>query len=242
MADTETTSDRNSFRILVKASKEGGDSGLCKPATTRSQGSQDERPEVETSHPQQQPPPPPAREYDWRDGFLSPCSDHLGHPNPRASPKHSRPVRSASDTAEVPAATTHDDPPTHDLDILSKRLANVGLMDSMCPAAPAGAPTDERWATQVHSLLTHLANKVDAEIESQSFMRRRKAFHRSNSMANVGQGGMPGASGLTGVYEHVLKDWVHRLQQVPLEVIRLYPGLKRELDKIRWQYGSLTHA
>ncbi|KAG0099358.1 hypothetical protein BGZ93_007960 [Podila epicladia] len=112
-------------------------------------------------------------------------------------------------------------------------------MESMCPVAPA-APTDERWATQVHSLLTHLANKVDAEIESQSFMRRRKALHRSNSMANVGQGGVPGASGMTGVYEHVLQDWVHRLQQVPLEVIRLYPGLKRELDKIRWQYGSLA--
>ncbi|KAG0334013.1 hypothetical protein BG000_008706 [Podila horticola] len=112
-------------------------------------------------------------------------------------------------------------------------------MDSICPLVPA-AQTDERWAIQVHSLLTHLANKVDGEIESQSFVRR-KALHRSNSMVNVGQGG-PGASGLTGVYEHVLQDWVLRLQQVPLEVIRLYPGLKRELDKIRWQYGSLARA
>ncbi|KAG0026845.1 hypothetical protein BGZ82_009279 [Podila clonocystis] len=212
-----------------------------KLGTTRSQGSQDERSEVETPHPQPAP-PPPAREYDWRDGFLSPCSDYLGQ-NPRTNHTPSRPVRSASD-AEVPTTTTThvDDPPTNDLDILSKRLANVGLMDSLCPLDPA-APTDERWATQVHSLLTHLANKVDAEIEAQSFARRRKALHRSNSMANVGQGGASQCgNGLTGVYENMLQDWVQRLQQVPLEVIRLHPGLKRELDKIRWQYGSLARA
>ncbi|KAF8988486.1 hypothetical protein BGZ52_009267 [Haplosporangium bisporale] len=202
----------------------------------------EEQPELEAV--QQPQPTTSTREYDWRDGFLSPCSDYFGS-NPRTTPPI-RPVRSASD-AEVTATTTAhtDPPPVNDLDMLSKRLANVGLMDAMCPVVVVVTHnTDERWATQVHSLLTHLANKVDTEMESQSFVRRR-ALQRSNSMANVSQGGISGGGGgvelATGVYEHVLRDWVQRLQQVPLEVIRQHPGLKRELDKIRWQYGSVAH-
>ncbi|KAF9392263.1 hypothetical protein CPB97_002829 [Podila verticillata] len=186
------------------------------------------------------------REYDWRDGFLSPCSDYFGS-NPQTTPPI-RPVRSASDAQVTSTTTAHTDPPpANDLDILSKRLANVGLMDAMCPAVLLVTHTDERWATQVHSLLSHLANKVDTEMESQSFVRR-KTLHRSNSMVNVGQGGLSGGGGggvelaTGGVYEHVLRDWVQRLQQVPLEVIRQHPGLKRELDKIRWQYGSLAYG
>ncbi|KAG0344619.1 hypothetical protein BG004_004306, partial [Podila humilis] len=139
--------------------------------------------------------------------------------------------------------------PLGNMDILSKRLANLQVIDSFCaPSSVAHSGildqtndkaqsqsqggiaswevADDRQASQLHCLLTHLANKIDSEMEQAARIRH----HRKKTMEDVHSSRASVES--AGIYEQLLRDWIRRLLHIPLDNIRLYPGLKREMDKI----------
>ncbi|KAF9094071.1 hypothetical protein BGX23_002565 [Mortierella sp. AD031] len=154
--------------------------------------------------------------------------------------------------------------PTQDISFLTKRLANLQLMDSLCPVsdsvssdttlnnhpqAQAPEPTtmmtlDSAWAMQIQLLLTHLAEQTDLEQES----RHRPLpppplpLPLSLTLGKRGEG--------VGLYKQVLTDWLLRLDQlasIPAEsgtgsLYKEHPGLKREVEKIRWQHNVPSRA
>ncbi|KAF9352813.1 hypothetical protein BGX26_009376 [Mortierella sp. AD094] len=115
----------------------------------------------------------------------------------------------------------------HDISMLTKRLANLQLMDSLCPSKSfpqeQQPQMDSVWGAQIQRLLAHLSEQTDVE---------DKAVQPS-----IGAGANAGNIVPVGIYEIVLTDWVQRLDQVPEGVYKDHPWLKREVDKIRWQHG-----
>jgi len=150
-------------------------------------------------------------------------------------------------------------PPTQDISFLTKRLANLQLMDSLCPVSNAAcqqqqqqqASMDSAWAMQIQLLLTHLAEQTDIEQESRSrplpppplppsdlSTLSEEDIHKRNAM-------MEG----TGLYKQVLTDWLLRLDLLAVattstptsfsagSLYKDHPGLKREVEKIKWQHN-----
>ncbi|OAQ28331.1 hypothetical protein K457DRAFT_565837 [Linnemannia elongata AG-77] len=157
--------------------------------------------------------------------------------------------------------TTTTQPVTQDISFLTKRLANLQLMDSLCPVSTA-TPTehllpqqqqqqggmDATWAMQIQLLLTHLAEQTDIEQESRP--RPLPPPPRPHSLLlplseeEPKAGQKKKVEGM-GLYKQVLTDWLLRLDQLstitsPSTGSSLYKdhsGLKREIEKIRWQHN-----
>ncbi|KAF9199295.1 hypothetical protein BGZ49_010619, partial [Haplosporangium sp. Z 27] len=134
----------------------------------------------------------------------------------------------------------------HDISILTKRLANLQLMDSLCPGKLTQneqvQPTmDSAWGTQIQHLLVHLSEQTDIEEKapspnstassSSSRPTASSSSIRSGNTLHMGTGAVAGQGANIGVYEMVLTDWIHRLDQVPEGVYKDHPWLKREVDK-----------
>jgi len=131
--------------------------------------------------------------------------------------------------------------PEHDITLLTRRLSNIQLIDTLCPitgmmttAADSAIATergwmDATWAMQIQQLLIHLSAQADLEAESKP--RRRTPHYTgiqgSNFMISEAS---------KGLFEQLLSDWIQRMDQLPPSVFRDHPGLKREVDKIRWQH------
>ncbi|KAG9065024.1 hypothetical protein KI688_002343 [Linnemannia hyalina] len=156
-------------------------------------------------------------------------------------------------------------PVTQDISFLTKRLANLQLMDSLCPVSTP-TPTqhllpqqqqqqqqqqrqggmDATWAMQIQLLLTHLAEQTDLEQESR--LRPLPPPPRPHSLLlpeEEPEAGQKKKVNSVGVYKQVLTDWLLRLDQLstitsPSTGSSLYNdhlGLKREVEKIRWQHN-----
>ncbi|KAI1315121.1 hypothetical protein EDD11_001268 [Mortierella claussenii] len=146
---------------------------------------------------------------------------------------------------------------THDISMLTKRLANVRLMDSLCPRVrpdlqqqPHQILLDSTWASQIQQLLIHLAEQADLEDKTQLLTVPANVVGSSypqygsgacadaqKKHSTVTVAGDQRAGLMTGLHEQVLGDWIARLDQLADIVYSCHPGLKREVDKIRWQHG-----
>ncbi|KAF9112971.1 hypothetical protein BGX27_002445 [Mortierella sp. AM989] len=138
----------------------------------------------------------------------------------------------------------------HDISMLTKRLANLQLMDSLCPgkspqyAQPQSQqqpPMDAAWASQIQQLIIHLSEQTDLEDKAVqpriSTSSSSLSSTRSGNSSGNSAGANAGANLPIGIYEIVLNDWVQRLDQVSDGAYKDHPGLKREVEKIRWQHG-----
>ncbi|KAF9194952.1 hypothetical protein BGZ50_005418 [Haplosporangium sp. Z 11] len=141
-----------------------------------------------------------------------------------------------------------------DISILSKRLANIRLMDSLCPTeqdqhSPSPPQQqqqlqlrpqqqqqhemDSTRAAEIHQLLIHLADQTDLEDERRSRTQPRSGFRSAGAAT---------AQEKLGLCKQILKDWVMRLDRISDQAYRPHPGLKREVDKIRWQHNIPAHG
>ncbi|KAG0264791.1 hypothetical protein BG011_006064 [Mortierella polycephala] len=149
-----------------------------------------------------------------------------------------------------------------DISILSKRMANIRLMDSLCPSEQdRNSPSpplqqqqqqqqqqllfhirplqqqqyimDSARAAEIHQLLIHLADQTDLEDERRSRTQSRSGFRSAGAAA---------AQEKLGLCKQILRDWVVRLDRVSDQVYKSHPGLKREVDKIRWQHNIPAHG
>ncbi|KAF9157364.1 hypothetical protein BGX20_003982 [Mortierella sp. AD010] len=115
----------------------------------------------------------------------------------------------------------------HDISLLTKRLANLQLMDSLCPGKSCSEEQqpkmDSIWGAQIQRVLGHLSEQADVEDKA--------------TKPSIGAGANAGSNVPIGTYEMVLTDWVQRLGQVSYGVYKDHPWLKREVDKICWQHG-----
>ncbi|KAG0016861.1 hypothetical protein BGZ80_008848 [Entomortierella chlamydospora] len=115
----------------------------------------------------------------------------------------------------------------HDISLLTKRLANLQLMDSLCPGKSCPEEQqpkmDSVWGAQIQRVLGHLSEQADVEDKA--------------TKPSIGAGANAGSNVPIGTYEMVLTDWVQRLGQVSDGVYKDHPWLKREVDKICWQHG-----
>ncbi|KAG0326964.1 hypothetical protein BGZ99_008620 [Dissophora globulifera] len=139
----------------------------------------------------------------------------------------------------------------HDISMLTKRLANLQLMDSLCPSElpqeqreqhqqPSTlVKMDSTWSSQIQLLLVHLADQADLEEKSIHPILTSTSISNAGAGAGVRDAYGSGGSRLPplGIYEQVLVDWVLRLDQIPANVYKDHPGLKREVDRIRLQQG-----
>ncbi|KAG0242762.1 hypothetical protein BGX31_011591 [Mortierella sp. GBA43] len=136
----------------------------------------------------------------------------------------------------------------HDISFATKRLANLELMDTICPNIARFPAASERrsapiqdyaWSLQIHQLLIYLAEQADLETKlkrpSSSFLTSLDSAKKSSSRAGAGAHDSDWDEPI-GLYEQILRDWISRLDQVE-GVYDNNPWLKREVDKIRWQQG-----
>ncbi|KAF9953450.1 hypothetical protein BGZ72_005399 [Mortierella alpina] len=154
--------------------------------------------------------------------------------------------------AEYQERPQDEDPPTGNISILTSRFANLRVMDSLCPMQDALSAQehdcvsmDASWAAQISQLLNHLADKADLEEEAQGvgFATESSTGHQ---WLRVGSGAGHRAprgydSENSGLYRQLLRDWLMRLSQLSGAVFETHSGLKREVDKIRWQH-NITSA
>ncbi|KAK3821273.1 MAG: hypothetical protein J3Q66DRAFT_149721 [Benniella sp.] len=133
----------------------------------------------------------------------------------------------------------------HDISSLTKRLANLQLMDAVCPSAihltekPSKPGQDHTWLSQLHHLITYLAEQADLETKlkhppNASFL---PATHDPSKSIRAGAGVQDSDRTPTGVYEQILRDWIMRLDQREDTIYDGNPWLRREVDKIRLQHG-----
>jgi hypothetical protein len=108
---------------------------------------------------------------------------------------------------------------------------------------------DATWAMQIQLLLTHLAEQTDIEQESRP--RPLPPPPRPLSLllpipeeTEPGQKKWTGKVEGVGLYKQVLTDWLLRLDQLAAvsslgggSLYKVHPGLKREIEKIRWQHN-----
>ncbi|KAG0206052.1 hypothetical protein BGX28_002462 [Mortierella sp. GBA30] len=142
-----------------------------------------------------------------------------------------------------------------DFSVLNSRFANLKLMDSLCPIQPCPLQAgqgqehgnarmmDPMWAVQITQLLNYLADKADIEEEEQGSSFGQAPFARP--CLRVGAAGIRTSQSIEtdiGLYKQILHDWVLRLDQVPRAVYEGHSGLKREIDKIRWQHNIVSSS
>ncbi|KAG0365929.1 hypothetical protein BGX24_003915, partial [Mortierella sp. AD032] len=166
-------------------------------------------------------------------------------------------------------------PATQDVSFLTKRLANLQLMDTLCPVLVPepvqhlqlqpqqqqgpGTMLDATWAMQIQLLLTHLAEQTDLEQESRPRPlppppRPLSLLLVSDDSANSNGKGARTVEGV-GLYKQVLTDWLLRLDQLSkssssssspssseMSLYQSHPGLKREVEKIRWQHNVPSNS
>ncbi|KAF9919296.1 hypothetical protein BX616_009328 [Lobosporangium transversale] len=137
----------------------------------------------------------------------------------------------------------------HDISLLTKRLANLQVMDTLCPSPCSQSELEQRQipmnasrAIEIQQLLAYLAEKADLECKAPllDVCPDNANEPGQRASASIRLKGIPtttNSKSLTGVYEQVLSDWVSRLDQLSNNVYNDHPGLKRELDKIRWQHN-----
>ncbi|KAF9920318.1 hypothetical protein FBU30_009883 [Linnemannia zychae] len=207
-----------------------------------------------------------------KNGFLSQPHRHQKQQQQQQQQQHETYSQPSSPFLAA-ITTTSAAPTTQDISFLTKRLANLQLMDALCPVpvtpttlniatstqhpSPQQQPSlqqsgaiDASWAMQIQLLLTHLAEQTDIEQECRPrplpppprpasvILPQESNEEESDDRKNIRKKGM-------GLYKQVLTDWLFRLDQIATASLtatnsglyRDHPGLKREIDKIRWQHN-----
>ncbi|KAF9356666.1 hypothetical protein BGX34_009803 [Mortierella sp. NVP85] len=134
----------------------------------------------------------------------------------------------------------------HDISSLTKRLANLQLMDAVCPNAihhltekPSKPGQDHTLLSQLHHLITYLVEQADLEtkLKHPPNTSSLPATHDPSKSTRAGAGVQDSDRTPTGVYEQILRDWITRIDQREDTIYDGNPWLRREVDKIRWQHG-----
>ncbi|KAF9964226.1 hypothetical protein BGZ70_006761 [Mortierella alpina] len=129
---------------------------------------------------------------------------------------------------------------------LASRFANLRVMNLLCPIRDASSVQEQdkvsmnaSWAAQISQLLNYLADKADSEEEERGVCSTSEASSNRQRLRVGGDAGHRTPKGYnsesSGLYQQILRDWLMRLSQLSGEVFETHSGLKRDIDKIRWQ-------
>ncbi|CAO3566577.1 unnamed protein product [Mortierella alpina] len=152
-----------------------------------------------------------------------------------------------------------DDLQAEETSILASRFANLRVMNLLCPIRdassvqePDGVSMNASWAAQISQLLNYLADKADLEEEERGSCLRSETSSNRLWLRVSGYADHRAPKGYdiesSGLYRQILRDWLIRLSQLSGEVLETHSGLKRDVDKIRWQHNitsaspSLLHS